>query len=156
MTELTIDSYFVKLNELETICINPLTTLNLLNTCIEELNTINDTLEIEMDTLPFPTTTSHLRKIILLELERNDNSFIQSNLLKLISVKENYMKEYIQTNYPTVDNPQWDANEYNIFCISFSLEIEEVKSAIKNIINGCNCMKNRKNIIENIRCLNKL
>lgn len=156
MSELSIDSYFDKLNDLSTLCLDPLTTATLLNNCMNELSTINNTIETELETLPFPTTTSHLRKLILLELERNDNSFIQSNLLKLISIKENYMNEYVQTNYPTVDNPVWDATECNNFSMGFSLEIGEVKSAIKNIINGCNCMKNRKNIIENIRCLNKL
>ncbi len=151
MTELTIDSYFTKLNELETLCSNPLTTSTLLNTYIGYLGAINDTLETEMDTLPFPTTTQHLRKLILLELERNDNSFIQSNLLKLIKIKEAYAHSYVQANYPISGLPDADYTDRNSFSMAYSAEIKDVITTVHNINNNCSCMKNRKYIIENIK-----
>jgi len=154
MTELTIDSYFSKINDLTTLCLDPLTTTNILTSFFSELSTINSTLETELESLPFPTTTQHLRKLILLELERNDNSFIQSNLLKLIRVKEIYENEYVQTNYPISDsspNPVWNSEDRNNFCMAYSTEIKDIKTTIHNIILNCSCMKNRKYIIINTR-----
>lgn len=154
MTEVTIDAYLIKIYDLETLCNDPLTTSTNLNTYFNELTTIKNIFNIELETLPFPTTTQHLRKLIYIEVETNNNSFIQSNLLKLIDIKKNYIDQYIETNYP-LNNPIWDPNDRLNFSLNYENDIKSIISTIKNIINNCNCMRNRQSIIENINCLDR-
>lgn len=147
--EATIDDYFTKIMELNTLCNNPLTTAEQLVLFFSQLDTICDNLDTEMNTMiSLPITVSHFRKFILVNVERNNNSFIQSNLLKLLDLKNTYANEYVETSYPIADNAE-NPDRF-AFSLNYQNQINEVKTTIKNIMNNCNCMTNRMNIIEKI------
>lgn len=147
MTEAKIDEYFQKLLELDNICENPLTTPEQLLTYFAQLDTIENELDTEIENMvSIPSTTIHFRKFILSEIERSDNSKIQSNLLSLIELKQNYADEYAKLQYP--EDTNFNQEEKNQFCKDYQTEIINIKNTINGIISSCNCMKNRKTIIE--------
>ncbi len=158
MTEIAIDNYFNKISELDALCNNPLTTPEQLNTFVLELEDLRNIVDGELDTLPFPTSTLHLRKLIYFEIERNNNSFIQSNLLNLIKTKIAYADEYVNTAYPMPNEtdingeiiaPSWDATERFNYALNYHNSISIIKNIVNDVISSCNCMNNRRNIIEN-------
>lgn len=159
MSETIIDSYFVKLGELETLCSNILTTPEQLNTYFLDLESILNSVDNELDTLIFPSTTQHLRKLILLECERNNNSYIQSNLLNLIKIKLEYAEEYVNNTFPMPTEtdingeliaPSWDSTDRFNYAINYLDSIKTIKNITNDVISHCSCMNNRKNIIANI------
>jgi hypothetical protein len=159
MSETIIDEFFAKLVELQTLCSNVMTTPEQINAYFLELEAIKNTVDDELETLPFPTTTQHLRKIILLECERNNNSYIQSNLLDLIKNKINYAEEYTNLMFPMptetdingeIVAPSWDSTDRFNFANNYQNQIRTLKNIANDIIGNCSCMTNRKNIIANI------
>lgn len=132
MTQISIDNYFDKLNEIVNACNTNLTQESQLSTLLSELNIISDILDTELnDEANFPTTLIHLRKIILLEIERERKSTFHNALLNLKNVMEDYSK-----TLPIVYGQENNNN------------ISSMYTLIDETINNCSCMSSRKNIIK--------
>ena len=123
-----LDDYFLKLDEIKSISVNPNSTLDNLKQSIEDYslfsNDINETLgnTIEM-------------KIIKYQLDRNRKDILHSSLLKTVEIKKASMTEY-QQNHTYSET------------MTFSSSINELSQYCNNVIDSCDCMKNRKEIIE--------
>jgi hypothetical protein len=138
MTEQTIDSYFSKVNELQVLTSNYNTTVEQILTLFAQLDTINNTLNTEFDEmLNMPSTVQHLRKMILVEIERNDKSFSQTYLLNFYNTKFNYFNTF------RIGKTHTEEEQY-------LKEVANIKLEIDNIMNTCDCMKNRKFLIKNL------
>ena len=123
-----LDDYFLKLDEIKSISVNPNSTLDNLKQSIEDYslfsNDINETLG---------NTTE--MKIIKYQLDRNRKDILHSSLLKTVEIKKASMTEY-QQNHTYSET------------MTFSSSINELSQYCNNIIDSCDCMKNRKEIIE--------
>lgn len=143
MSELTIDSYFTKLFELETLANNPLSTIENINLVLTELNSIDNNLQTEMlNNNTIPSNLLHLRKLILLENERYNKIDIFYNLLHLIENKEQNMDNYVNQEGRTDE-------EKNNYINGLS----SLRTSVKNIIENCDCMKKLYFIVKKFKTI---
>jgi len=132
MSEINIDLYFTKLVEIIEKLDDLDTTAGQLTALISQLDTINDNIDVDFSNISLPTTLIHLRKLILFEVEININSNLHSNLLNFIDNK---------TKRANIEPEHFLDLEQEFVLIN------EVVIVVKNIINSCNCMHSRANII---------
>ena len=138
MSEETIDNYFLKLNEIKDASLNPNTTLTDLQDLIIELTTLNNLLDVEFESidmmdLDFP----HLRKILLLEIERARKDTLHVSFYELLKQRNLYIDIFSQSH----------AIEETIL---YSQETTNIKNYIKNIVLSCNCMSSREFLIKTL------
>ena len=136
--ETLINNYFIKLDEIKTSSINPNTTLLQIEALINDLGLIEENIQSDLNILvTTPTDFILLRKIILVEIEINQKTGLQSYLLNLRKTRENNIGNIIP-----------NANHQNV--LDYMNETKQIEYLIYNTFNNCQCMSNRKNIIENI------
>lgn len=139
MSETTCDSYVSKLNELVILCNNHDSTLLQLQNKLNEVMAIDAEIETELtDNANFPTTMMHLRKITLIELERNTKYTIHTSVYNLVKVRTQYTDTYAQTH--TTEET-----------ILYSKETKDIELFIKNtLVPSCSCMSKREFIINSV------
>lgn len=139
MSETTCDSYVSKLNELVILCNNHDSTLLQLQNELNELMTIDSEIETELtDNSNFPTTIVHLRKITLIELERNTKYTVHTAVYNLVKVRTQHTDTYSQSH--TTEET-----------ISYSKETKDIELFIKGtLVPSCPCMSKREFIINSV------
>lgn len=140
MSEITLDAYMQKIIDIETASTDINTSTTELQTLINDLASLDATLDVEIDAMvEMPIDFRYMRKIILVEIERARKANLQKALETLVNTRRNYI--------PTLINSDPDGNN---LAIQYDIETESVKDLVKNVISGCNCMSNRKFLIEQI------
>ena len=135
MAELTIDNYFLKIEEIKTLSTNPNTTLSQLNTLFIDLETLDTQLQTEMNGMvTFPNDFVHANKFILVQYERSNKSTIQVALLDLMKTREEHIDNVLEENK-----------------IAYSAETYNIENTAFNIMESCNCMTNRTKIVRNVK-----
>jgi len=138
MTEISIDAYFSKLDQLETACLSVDTTKTELETLINDLDTLNGTLETELTTIPFPVTVFHLQKLILIETVRANKLDLHASLAQLKKCRKENIDSYA------------GANTY-VDLVAYTSENKAIEDYIDNtVIPNCTCMTGLKKIIKDI------
>jgi len=133
MSEITCDSYMAQLNNIVTACANNATTSTSLQTLLNDLVTIDTTLETEWTNQSnFPTTITHYRKQLLVEIEREQKITLQTNLYKFIDLR----------NLNIIADPATS--------LAYMNDTQAILTIINTAINGCPCMSSRIDIVKKI------
>lgn len=142
MTEINCDNYMTKLNQIIIACNNAFTSKNDLETLIDELNILSNTIDSDISLMSIPSTMSHFHKFMLVLNVRTNNRDLQCALYNLINVRIQDLKTQAggEVENPTPLNTIEER-------ITYAQETENIKTYIKSIINGCSCMSGRCNII---------
>jgi hypothetical protein len=136
MTEITIDNYFAKLLEIQNATEDSETTETQLRTLVGQLGVLDTQIDTELTTMPFPSSVSHLNKLILVQNERSRKANFQ-----------NFLEELIECRNGNIDTVASTGTYEDI--INYSNETRSIKNYINNeVIPSCNCIKVRLEIIK--------
>lgn len=139
MAELTCDDYMLKLNEIISTCNNATTTKIQLETLLGELETLDNQVDTDIETMSLPSTMEHLNKYILTQYMRLSKIDLQRSLYKLIDVRNSDLL------YQAVHETTTKEEQH-----TYALETIEIKNLVETVINSCSCMSGRKYVVN--RC----
>ena len=119
--ETTLDSYMIKLQEIETVCDDASTTKIILETKINELNILGSQIDAELGTMGVPTTMIHLNKYTICQHVRLSSCNLQCAFGKINDVRAADLLSKTKNNIGTIqDRDAYFVETQNIstFCKS--------------------------------------
>ena len=137
MSEQTCINYLSKIVEIKTLCNDYNTTKIQLETALNELNAIESIFENELAIMNIPITMQHLDVYLLARIEMCRKSTVHDSLLQLRKTRTERINEL---NIGGAD--------YISVMVPFDDESKNITNYVNVCIDGCNCMKERKNIIK--------
>lgn len=136
MAEQTCINYLNKVNEIQTLCGDYNCTKTQLETKIGELETLETQFENELGTMNIPVVMSHMDVYILARIEMCRKATLHESLLKLSEVRIARTEALDKvSDYETVTLPYFNENK-------------TIDDYVETVVNSCNCMRERKNIIK--------
>lgn len=139
MTEVNIDAYFSKLQDIKTLCETTSSTLIALTSDINDLLVIMNDIDTDIGTMAFPTTPQHLQKFILCMNDRCSLINLQNILYEFINLRVTHLQSIIDIGTATIDN-------YNT-SKSYSDETESIKTYINGLKETFTPMKVRDSVV---------
>ena len=137
MTQTTLNNYMLKLAEIQSRCNDETTTKTQLETLLNQLSTLDDLVDVELETLPFPTMTAHINSLILVQVARSRKIELHSALLNLVDTRKHHFKTILD---PINGDP--------VALKAYETENNSVESYVETVKSGCDCMRSRSRIIE--------